>query len=359
MLKEAGWRSSVKNSLAKVIEKGAFKNNAAVFDFDDTLVCHDIGSATFEQLIYEGTISKISLPKHLNLSFKLDGKLVEVGSCVHLVDYYRKLACITKHQNDLFSHASSVAWLVQVMEGLTVSQVIQATTQAYNYHTSQQPIVDRYFKKPFFYPEMVELVGCMLDRGYQVWIVSASNVWSVRWMVTQVLNELLREKGFTNTVTPNHVIGISVLLRGPGHQYFKDRNLVQSNARYAAGNIDQLNSFKLSSHLVTPASEHYGKVANIMQWIGEIPYFAAGDSINDMPMLAYAQHRLWIAKLDYPRVQEVFIKTFDNIQRRSLIQPTIIADSSGFRSDSWTPNRNQPGNWSDLADSAAALKLTL
>ena len=42
---------------------------------------------------------------------------------------------------------------------------------------------------------MVELIAELINNKYNIWILSASNVWSVRYLVLKVLNEKLAQRG--------------------------------------------------------------------------------------------------------------------------------------------------------------------
>ena len=44
----------VKEKLKTIIAKGSGKGYTAVFDFDNTILCRDIGEATFAVMINEG-----------------------------------------------------------------------------------------------------------------------------------------------------------------------------------------------------------------------------------------------------------------------------------------------------------------
>jgi len=267
-----------------------------------------------------------NIPPHLRFSFVLNGEIVSVENCPNLIDYTDKLEALTAHQHDSNSAASSATWLCQAMEGFKPQQIISATENVYH----QKRANNSKARRPFFYAQMVELVGRLLEHGYEIWVVSASNVWSVRWMLCTVLNTLLKDKGFTGTIKPENVIGMSPLIKGSDNRYYKDRFLVNANARYANLCPEELDTFTLSTQLTLPAAEHFGKVANIMQWVKKKPYLVAGDSPNDLPMLCHGEHALWVAKLDYPKAQQLMVQTMVNQASKLFVQPTLLDGSHGF-----------------------------
>jgi hypothetical protein len=147
---------------------------------------------------------------------------------------------------------------------------------------------------------MVELVARLIEHTFDVWIVSASNVWSVRWMVLNRLNPGLARLGVANGIAPDHVIGLAPLLEDRRGQILKDRVLARSNPAYARLEPQALSGLRLTDRLDLPASVYSGKVACLWDSIGRPPYLAAGDSPGDLPMLEFAQNRLWIERIEKP-----------------------------------------------------------
>ena len=139
---------------------------------------------------------------------------------------------------------------------------------------------------------------------FDVWIVSASNVWSVRWMVTQALNPLLEAHGAASGIPADHVVGISALLQDKAGGLYKDALLVRENPAYAALEESALRSFRLTSRLQYPVPTYAGKVGCIWDALGRHPYLAAGDSPGDHAMLSFSEHRLWIMRMDKPGYQQ-------------------------------------------------------
>ncbi|RPI94381.1 MAG: hypothetical protein EHM32_06840, partial [Spirochaetales bacterium] len=220
MLTEKGWSDRTRSGLERLIESGAGKNLPVVFDFDNTIVCGDIGEATLAMLAKEGGISRDGIPAVIAPTFRSsNGKTISLAACADLTVYYEELLGATEHHNDDFAPLSSgYVWAVEVMQGLSPNDVINATERV---NAQSEPFVPARievtpgvssYPVPFFYPEMLELIAALIASRYDVWIVSASNVWTIRWMVLRALNPELAARGCETGIAPDHVIGVSTLL---------------------------------------------------------------------------------------------------------------------------------------------------
>lgn len=334
-----GWNPKTRRALERLIDRGACKNLPVVFDFDNTLVCGDIGEATLAVLIRDGIVQPDKLPATFSPLFRLpDNQRVTLQSSVDAAAYYDAFLAPTIHRDaDPTPLANGYAWAVEVMQGLRVSDVTRATRIACAH---AKPPHDGFievtpgktrFPAPFFYPEMVELIALLLQHQFDVWIVSASNAWSVRWMVLNELNPQVKARGLKQGLAANRVIGITLLLTDRRGALYKDNLLVRENSGYA--NLDEkvLKRFRLTSRLHFPVSTYSGKIAAIFDQIGRPPFLCAGDSPGDLPMLAYSQHRLWIARVDktgYQRQQAVVTRQTGG--RNWMIQATRTKGVQGF-----------------------------
>lgn len=333
-----GWCASAKASLENLILAGIGKNWHAVFDFDNTIICGDIGESTLALLVREGLISIDQLPSTLAPPFRAGGRVITPASVANLAEYYEAFLSPTAHgRNDPEPLANGYVWAVEAMQGLTAAQVVEATCAV---HAMSEPMKLRRiiirpdgpsWPVPFFYPEMVELIAHMITASFQVWIVSATNVWSVRWMVQHALNPALREHGLTHGIPPDHVIGIATLLTDDRNRLFKDSILVKEDSAYASLDMERLGELHLTSRLQFPVPTYSGKVACIWDALKQRPHFAAGDSPGDHAMLTFARNRLWIARLDKPHTQS-FTATLArrNNQHRWFIQPVWCGEQPGF-----------------------------
>ncbi len=338
-LKEPGWTDHARSKLEKLIEQGSGQKLPVVMDLDNTILCRDIGVATFAILEKEGKLLK-QIPSSLAPDFLKENEQISLANSKKLSEYYEHLLDATAHHTqDIAKEMVAYSWLVQVMEGLTPQEVVEATMKAYADGVAAQELAspeigDRHVDSisPFFYPEIAELIGHLLDHEYEIWVISSSNVWSVRWMLIKALNDELQQRGFSQTFQPNNVVGISTLLLGSDKRMHKDDYLVRENKDYANLEPDILSKFTLTALLAPYAAGSYGKVAHIFKWIGGSPYLALGDSFGDVPMLKYAQNKLWMAKLEEPKLQEYIapLATAHGFESRWIIQPLLHKQSPGL-----------------------------
>jgi hypothetical protein len=312
ILKAPGWNETARRSLERLIEKGAGQGLPVVFDFDNTIISGDVGEATLAILAAEGRLTVTNVSKSLSPALLVPGKQkVGLEGCSDIMEYYEALLAPTVHgKADPSPLANGYVWAAQAMEGLTVAEVLKATASVFG--LGQQPgLLDivvtpgkTIYPAPRFRPEMVELLGQLLRFDYDVWIVSASNVWSVRWMVLRGLNPLLIKRGASVGLRPDRVIGVATLLRDQKDRLYKDAVLLHERPGYAELAGKSLQPFRLTRHLQYPAPVYSGKVACILDAVGCNPYFSAGDNPSDHPMMRVSQHRLWIARLEKPGAQQ-------------------------------------------------------
>jgi hypothetical protein len=303
-----GWNPVVRTRLERWIRAGAGRGLPAVFDFDNTIVCGDIGEATLAWLARDGRVALDQLPASLTLEFRnRQGRLVSPSTASDATAYYEDWLDPTAHgTNDPAPLANGYVWAVEAMAGLSVRDVIQATRRAF---ARSEPGKLEFlevtpggsaYPVPWFYPESVELMAALLRAEFDVWIVSASNVWSVRWLVLHGLNPLLRAHGLRRGLAADRVVGVSLLLQDSRGRLLKDAVLVQEDAGYASLDGRRLAGLRLTSRLVFPVPTYSGKVACLWDLLGRRPYFAVGDSPGDHAMLGFSERRLWIARVEKP-----------------------------------------------------------
>ena len=341
-LHSPGWNERTRRALEKLIHRGAGQGLPVVFDFDNTIICGDIGEATLAVLVRDGMVAAASLPQTLSPPFRLpDGRRIALESGPDLTSYYEAYLAPTAHgDRDPTPLANGYAWAVEVMEGLNPADVVAATRKSREFARPCGPGFIEVtpgktgFPAPIFYPEMVELIAELVRHRFDVWIVSASNVWTVRWMVLHELNPRLREHGVRPGLRPDHVVGVSTLLTDRRGGLHKDALLVKADARYAAMDEKALRHFRLTSRLQFPVPTYSGKIACIWDVIGQRPFLCAGDSPGDHPMLAFSQHRLWVARLEKPGFQKLTAQLIARTGAAGwLIQPTLAKTSPGFVAD--------------------------
>ena len=332
-LRSPGWNEQTRHGLEKLMQRGAGRGLPVVFDFDNTIICGDIGEATLAMLTRQGLLETTRLSDTLSPPFRLpDGRRITLKSGPDLTSYYEAYLAPTAHgQRDPTPLANGYAWAVEVMEGLTPADVIEATRESRKFARPHGPGFIEVtpgktaFPAPTFYPEMVELVAGFVCRGFDVWIVSASNVWTIRWMLEHELNPRLRELGVKRGLRADHVVGVSTLLTDRQGGLHKDALLLKENARYTALDEKTLRRFRLTSRLQFPVPTYSGKIACISDLIGRRPYFGAGDSPGDHAMLAFCKNRLWIARLEKPVFQKLTARLIIQTGRAKWLVQSAIA----------------------------------
>jgi hypothetical protein len=342
LLQAPGWTPPTRRALTDLIRRGSGKRLPVTLDFDNTIVCGDIGEATLAVLVMNGALVTKRIPPTLSPSFRLPGApMITLSSAPDITSYYEAFLAPTVHgTSDPTPLANGYAWAVEIMEALTPLDVVQATEKAFAHATPRrQRMIEvtpgrTAFPAPFFYPEMVELLSELLRHQYDVWIVSASNVWSVRWMVARALNPLLLARGVATGIPADHVLGVSTLLQDGQGCLHKDALLVRENRDYARLEERTLGSFRLTSRLQFPVPTYSGKVGCLCDAVGCRPYLGVGDSPGDHAMLSFSEHRLWIARLEKPSYQQA---TLDLIRRTGtadwMVQPVLGRERPGFITD--------------------------
>ncbi|HTL56337.1 MAG TPA: HAD family hydrolase [Candidatus Limnocylindrales bacterium] len=311
-----GWNDKARRSLQQLVERGAGQGLPVVFDFDNTIISGDVGEATLAILGAEGRLTPTNVSKSLSPVIQVPGKpKVSLERCSDVMEYYEALLSPTAHgPDDPAPLANGYVWAAQALEGLTVAEVCAATARVFSIGQRGGDLrIDvtpgkTSYPAPRFREEMVELIAHLLRFKYEIWIVSASNVWSVRWMVLYGLNPLLRKYGIRQGLKPKHVIGVTTLLTDELNRLYKDSVLLTQNSAYAAMRRKALKSVRLTRHLQYPASVYSGKVASILDAIDRNPYLCAGDNPSDHPMMRISQYRLWIARLEKPGAQRATTK---------------------------------------------------
>src|SRR6516165_10444107 len=312
-LEGQGWNSKAKKSLERLIEKGAGKRLPVVFDFDNTLVSGDLSEAMLSVLAAENRLTPRTVCKSLCPPVVVPGKKrVSIAQCSDIMEYYEAMLRPMAHSDaDPAPMANGYVWATEALEGLTLGEAVAATATAFHLGQSPEPKHIQAtpgglsYPAPRFHPEMVELIAQLLQCEYDVWIVSATCVWSVRWMLLYGLNPILRKKGVRNGVRPDRVIGLATLLKDKKGAFYKDSILVRENRDYAALKGPPLNSLRFTRTIQHPAPVYSGKVACILDAIGRNPYLCAGDSPGDHAMMRISRYRLWIHRVEKPQVTQL------------------------------------------------------
>ena len=341
-LSAPGWLPAVRERLEALLRNGSGQGLPVVFDFDNTIVCGDIGEATLAMLVRDGVLEPGRVPELLGRSFVTsEGRLCSIQSSTDLTEYYEALLAPTAHgRSDPTPLATGYTWAVEVMQGLRLSDVVRATQKVL---ALSQPGREQFltvtpghsaYPVPFFYPEVVELITELRRHRFEIWIVSASNVWSVRCLVSLGLNPLLREAGVDQGIPPGQVVGVSTLMTDDAGRLYKDAVMIREREAYAALDLDFLDTLRLTSWLQYPVPTYSGKVGVIWDVLGRRPYLAAGDSPGDHAMLSFSENRLWIARLEKPDYQQATLRLIDRADSKHwLIQPVLCRKTPSFISD--------------------------
>ena len=304
-LKSPGWSAETRRSLEQILIRGAYQGLPVVFDFDNTIVSGDAGEAVLAFLAASGRLTPTTVSSSLCPAIHAGSRTVELQTCSDIMEYYEAFLTPTVHgKADPTPLANGYIWATQVLENLTLAEVLNATASAFEIGKRDRaarievtPGKSSY-PAPRFHAEMVELISELLRLGYVPWIVSASNVWSVRWMVVYGLNPLLAQCGLRKGLSPKQVIGLATLLCDSKGRLYKDSVLARDEVGYADLKSKLVDSLRVTRHVQFPAPVYSGKVACILDAIGRNPYLCAGDSPSDHPMLCLSQHRLWISRPD-------------------------------------------------------------
>jgi sulfur transfer complex TusBCD TusB component (DsrH family) len=319
-----------------------------VFDFDNTIVCGDIGEATLAVLARDGDLTARGLAGSLAPPFvTAQGQAVSLATAVDVTAYYEAFLDPTAHDGaDPTPAANGYVWAVEIMRGLSPLEVVRATRKAYRQAVPSQEVLievtpgQTAYPLPFFYRESLELMAELLRHDFDLWVISASNVWSVRWMVLNGLNPILASMGVRRALVASQVVGVSTLVADRQSRLHKDTLLVRENPAYAAMEGRYLGSLRLTGRLHFPVPTYSGKVACIWDLIGRRPYLAVGDSPGDHAMLAFSENRLWIARLEKPGYQQATVELMQRTgPARWIIQPTLCKRAPGFVQDAQAVER--------------------
>jgi hypothetical protein len=359
-----GWAPAARRQLERLIRAGSGQRLPVAFDFDNTIVSGDIGEATLAILARRGLVSPdrargVPSPPIRNEK----GRTVTPDSGPDITAYYEALLAPTVHgPRDPTPLASGYVWAVEAMAGLRPLDVVQATAEAYGHSVPQQlrsievtPGRTAY-PAPFFHPEMVELIATLIRHDFAIWIMSASNVWSVRWMVQHALQPLLRSHGVRRGIPPEQVLGISVLLADRRGGLHKDTCLVRGNRGYARLDPRTLGALRLTAQLQFPVPTYSGKVGCLWDALGGPPFLAVGDSPGDHAMLSFSRNRLWIARLDKPQYQIATAEQIRQTGRRGwILQPALAQPKPGFVANPGQLRRLEPALRAKIRRSLQAL----
>ncbi len=346
-LDPAGWRPEVYSALVQTIEANAFTGKVATFDFDNTTQGRDISESVLGAVDVTGLPNLSKIPKGVLPVLGKGKKSVKIADGA--VKYYEKLAGLGTPGSgyvDTYGAYASLMMAAQVFAGQPLTSVYKATKKAYkggaglkDLTTGKESMIGG-MPRAFVYPQMADLYGYLRSRGYDVWVVSAGVVWSVRYMVKFGLNPVIAAKyGSAAQLPLDHVLAISTLLRDKRTgKLWTDKGIRKSAKTRAVLNLKPkaLKRFEVTGMPSYPNSWAGGKVAAILEGIGrQKPFLAGGDALGDFEMLNAAENRLWIARLDKTPLQSLITEQIAIDQPgKWLLQPTISGAPVGFAATS-------------------------
>ena len=271
MPKQRGWTPEVYARICEIIEQTPADDRLAVFDFDNTCVHGDIGEL-FGHYLVETMGYRYDLEAFWDLIHPEDGR----DRLRHLVDqtleldpqqrqdsqayreYLAEMAGLYGRRLQRVGKRDCYQWAVRLHVGLSEEQMNRWSAEAIERELKKEQCVDEFVTsrsrrvsvqrgvRPF--PQIRELIDVLHNHDWDVWIVSASNEWTIRQFAPRF------------GVDPSRVLG--------------NRVAVEDGV--------------LTAELHEPALYREGKVAAIQREIGKCPAMVFGDAVTDYEMLCEA-----------------------------------------------------------------------
>jgi len=259
------WPAEAAEKLTTLIEKHAHQGHFAVFDMDNTSYQHDLTESLMAYLEERGILTR----ERLDPSLKLIPFRDENGVQESLFGYYNRLCVVVDVR-------VCSAFLSQVFSGLTLGEI---KTHVDAMLADARPIKVRYFDgdnisegkvtPPRLFAGQQQLFKALKDNGIEVYIITAGS--------EEIIRMVAADPQYGYHVKPEHVIGVTLLLKNRQTGQFTTSDVMIAEGRYdMKANLE----LELTSHLVSPATWMEGKAAVILSRIDRWrkPILAAGDS---------------------------------------------------------------------------------
>jgi HAD superfamily phosphoserine phosphatase-like hydrolase len=207
------WNPSVEkkiNEFVKKVKEEEIKGQKAVFDADGTLWQNDLGETFLKWLIENKKLENADYSK----------------------DIYKEYEDLVKKDP-----GKGFIFAVTLMKGIDEKDLKNWAEDFFNNHFKEN-----------VYPKQKELIKRLKDAGVEVWIVSASNFWSIEGAAPYM------------GVEPAHVIAIKT----------------------------EVENGKLTDKIITPVLHGPGKVEAIKKYIGDRVDLVSGNSMSDYDMLKFS-----------------------------------------------------------------------
>lgn len=339
-LDRAGWTDSVYQRLTETIAASSGQGKIVVFDFDNTTQARDVGEAMLARVQETNAIDPASLSPALFPPFNTaDGKPMAITDGIST---YYDAVLDSAGDADPFREYSSLPLVATTFTGRTLSDFLAQTAAVYDdgagaadlESTDESMILGA--GRPFIYPQMADLYGNLRSHGYDVWVVSAGVTWAVRWMVQNAVNPAIVEKYGPEAALPmDHVVAVTTLLKDrETGKLVSDYQMTHQNPEPAyfeldPGRMSQLEILAIPDGLSSWRGGKAGAIDNIISR-GEL-FMVAGDSMGDVEMLARADNRLVISRMNKPALAEGFAEEIAKAPDANwMLQPTINSAPAGF-----------------------------
>lgn len=297
----------VSKALAEVITRPRREREVAVFDFDNTCIVNDIGEI-FSYHLVDGIDYRYDLDSFWDLIDVRDGRqelrrMVEtIQSSAKpfehpLYDAYRsEMNAIYTRRLEREGKRDCYAWAVRLHVGMSEDSMVELSRRAIDaelarplerqtFLTSrgEEIAVERGIRMIHAVKELFRLLD---ENGIEVWICSATNIWTVR--------EFAARYG----VPSDRVIGNRVRV------------------------VDRV----LTDELIEPVMFKEGKRAAIEREIGVRPTIVGGDSDTDFGMLEFAEFPLFLDTETNPAYSEHATRNSWNVVTRHKLK---VEESDG------------------------------
>lgn len=286
VLAQGGWELEVHRRLCELIDGVREDRRVAVFDFDNTCILGDIGEL-YGHFLVETMRYRYDLDAFWELIHPADGRKqlrrwteqalqIDAERRADTAAYRRYLAEMAGLYGRRLQRAGKrdcYEWAVRLHVGLTERQMKSWSSQAIERELKMERRVDEFETeegqrvriergvRPF--AEVRNLISTLHRHDWEVWIVSATNKWTVR------------EFAPCFGVDPRRVLGNRVAVEG----------------------------HRLTARTERPVLFRQGKVEAIERTIGSEPALVVGDAITDYEMLCEASELAVVVDCGDERLQ--------------------------------------------------------
>lgn len=271
-----------------------------VFDLDNTLLLGDIGDGVHSVISRHYQASRSLPPCHID-----DKRVLYPKQSESAVDFYdRVIASAYGLKDEHEVTAAGYRWLSVYLAGLSIQEIENFTEAAWQERFSAGELGIN--------PKIVEVLACLMVRGARPAVVSATNHTTVSWVVHNIINPVLRERGILNPISQDEIFGTNNLCTNA---------LTVSDILLADGSLDS----KLTERIDSPSPIFAGKAALVLQKISKKPFFVCGDSPNDFWMLALAENQGWVCRANNSDLSRQYVDRFKaNCEIRSTPTCRVI-----------------------------------